>query len=244
MSNELADLLNRINPSTDDRLIFIGDLVDKGPDDIGVIRQVSALKDRFDIETILLRGNHEDKHLRFRDHHAKGAHIASEMARKSPELAAFMADAGDEDWQVLDDALPFWRCEHHGILAVHGGIPGNLSRFPDTPEEFHAATDKYAKHLKQIWRTRFIHRDGGHFLALDAYGPNDPFWAEVYDGRFGHVIFGHEAFMTGVSHFPHATGIDTGAVYGGQMTALVLSPEGERSFLAVDCPKFAKHRFE
>ena len=37
--------------------------------------------------------------------------------------------------------------------------------------------------------------------SLGDEAPTDPYWAEVYDGRFGHVVFGHEAFDDGVQTF-------------------------------------------
>ena len=37
-------------------------------------------------------------------------------------------------------------------------------------------------------------------------------------------MFGHEP-LYGVTFFPHATGIDTSAVYGGLLTALVYEDE-------------------
>ena len=39
--------------------------------------------------------------------------------------------------------------------------------------------------------------------------------------------------MTGVREFAHATGIDTGAVHGGALTAMIIEPSGERSFASV-----------
>ena len=73
-------------------------------------------------------------------------------------------------------------------------------------------------------RTRYLDPTTGKMLELGKNKPGDPFWAEVYDGRFGHVVFGHEP-LYGVTFFPHATGIDTSAVYGGLLTALVYEDE-------------------
>ena len=64
-------------------------------------------------------------------------------------------------------------------------------------------------------------------LELGKNQPGDPFWAEVYDGRFGHVIFGHEP-LDEVMFCKHATGIDTSAVYGGKLTALVFDEVGAK----------------
>ena len=57
-------------------------------------------------------------------------------------------------------------------------------------------------------------------------------WGERYLGP-PHVVFGHNA-IEGLQLHPHATGLDTGAVYGHELSALVLGdgqappPPGER----------------
>ena len=83
-------------------------------------------------------------------------------------------------------------------------------------------------------RTRFIDAHTGHFISLGHEKPNDPYWADVYDGRFGHVIFGHQPFMDGVKYFTNATGIDTGAVFGGTLTALIVNEDCSRQVVSVD----------
>ncbi len=59
---------------------------------------------------------------------------------------------------------------------------------------------------------QMIVHEQGEFLPLGEQTPKDPFWTEVYDGRFGHVYFGHQPFLldTEPHVFPHATGLDLG----------------------------------
>jgi serine/threonine protein phosphatase 1 len=54
----LATLLNRIRPGKDDTVIFLGDLVDRGPGTREVLEQVVEL--RRQCCTILIQGNHEE----------------------------------------------------------------------------------------------------------------------------------------------------------------------------------------
>jgi len=85
----------------------------------------------------------------------------------------------------------------------------------------------------RVMHRRLLPRGG--FLALGEQQPGDPYWADLYDGRWGHVYFGHNPF-TGQENpleFPHATALDLGAVYGGRLAAAVLEPGCERRFVTV-----------
>jgi serine/threonine protein phosphatase 1 len=55
---ELCELLERLAPAADDRLIFVGDLVVRGPDNAGVVRLFA--ESRLPTATVLL-GNNEEK---------------------------------------------------------------------------------------------------------------------------------------------------------------------------------------
>ena len=52
----LKKLLKKINLQKEDKIIFLGDYIDRGPDSYGVLQTVSNLQ----CETILLKGNHEE----------------------------------------------------------------------------------------------------------------------------------------------------------------------------------------
>lgn len=53
----LLALIEAIKPKLDDRLIFLGDYVDRGPDSRGVIDQLISLRER--CQLVCLLGNHE-----------------------------------------------------------------------------------------------------------------------------------------------------------------------------------------
>jgi serine/threonine protein phosphatase 1 len=54
----LATLLEAIQPSQQDTLVFLGDYIDRGPDSRGVLEQVVALGERCSVVPLL--GNHEE----------------------------------------------------------------------------------------------------------------------------------------------------------------------------------------
>jgi diadenosine tetraphosphatase ApaH/serine/threonine PP2A family protein phosphatase len=235
MLPELENLLDRLQPTTDDTVVFVGDLVDKGPDSVGVVRRVRELAD--EVPVVLVEGNHEDKHRRFRRNLTVRPEVAAGQAERSPELAEITEGLSAEDVAFLDGAVMFHRLPEHGVLVLHGGVPGDMVEFPATPEEAAALTGKAKRQMEKILRTRHVSAETGKFLQLGKNTPDDPFWADAWDGRFGHVVFGHEPFVAGPALFPHATGVDTGAVFGGSLTALVIEDSGERSFVSVPSRK-------
>lgn len=104
-----------------------------------------------------------------------------------------------------------------------------------TPEQVQALFEAMAIVVK-----RKQVRPAGSFVSLGQEKDSDPFWAEVYDGRFGHVFFGHSPFISETGEpkrFPHATGLDTGAVFGGHLTAAVLEEGQEVRFVSVKASK-------
>lgn len=233
MTGMLEALVDKLALGTADTLISVGDLVDKGPDPAGTVRYLRTLKETASFEVVLIAANHEDRHLRYRRNLAVRPNVARQQAETAPELVDLMAELDEADWAFLETGVPFHRLEDLGVLIVHGGIPGNMKSFPASPEAMKQMSGKEARWFGQILRTRVISAEGGRFLAMGQEVPGDPFWAEVYDGRFGHVVFGHQPWFDGPTEFPYATGIDTGAVDGGALTALVLEEGSGRSYVSV-----------
>ena len=240
MRPELERVIREFDPTTEDQITFVGDLVDKGDDSAGVVRFVRELSQRFNV--VVVEGNHEDKHRRFRRNIEVRPEVAAGMAERQPELADITDAMSAEDIAFLDAAVPFHRIPEHGIMVVHGGIPASMDSFPESVEEARALGGKRKRAFQSILRTRHVHGETGKMVQLGAETAADPFWADVYDGRFGHVVFGHEPFMDGPQVREHSTGIDTGAVFGGRLTGLVIDPDGSRSFVSVPGRKVAERR--
>lgn len=64
--DQLRELLERVAPQPEDRMVFLGDYLDRGPQSRGVIEDLLGLAERFP-ETVFLRGNHEQMFLDFLD---------------------------------------------------------------------------------------------------------------------------------------------------------------------------------
>lgn len=197
---ELEALLDATRFGTGDQVVFVGDLIARGPESLGVLdvaRQTGAL---------IVRGNHEEKLLAWQregEIHARGGPAPRPLGHMHAEVAMAMRPI---DWSMLSNT-PLWiDLPEHRLRVVHAGV------VPGVPIE--------EQRKKTLLRVRAVGPDGEP-LATRGRGE---LWGKTYKGP-PHVVFGHNAAVRPQFH-PWATGIDTGCVYGGRLTALVL-PAGE-----------------
>lgn len=144
-------------------------------------------------------GNHEQRLL--------DAHRARRAGEKGPRLSpshqAIVNELSPEDWELLE-ALPLLvDVPEHGVVVAHAGIDPRLSLAEQDP-----------------WVLT-------HVRSIDPDGKPSEKWGEPWGARYAgpsHIVFGHNARKLPQLH-PFATGLDTGCVYGGRLTALIL-PDG------------------
>ena len=209
---ELDELLRLLGPRSDDRLLFLGDLLDRGPDPIGVLRRVRALG----AECLL--GNHEEKHLRYARHEAK---VRAIPGYKNPMRAFTGALLAEHRALTEDDLgwlarLPVTLQPMPGWLAVHGGFE------PGRPLD--------RQKIPLMLRLRHVSASG-RFVGGDdptVAPPGSRPWASAWRGPES-VVYGHQVHDLGtprVDRHPgsgaECWGIDTGCCFGGRLTALVL----------------------
>lgn len=218
---ELQELLDRCALRPGDQLIFIGDLIQKGPDSVGVLQRVLRLRQTYSVR--LLIGNHEEKFLRYLDNRAHHPDALAQMTEKE-DFEALAAQVSEAEIAFLRKGYYSLRLPEAGLLLVHGGIPTttklDLHLRDYAYAEVHTPEEKKA--LRLLTMTRHLNPHG-NFVGLGQETESTRFWAETYDGRFGTVLFGHQPFVQpNPRKFPHAVGIDTGCVYGGWLTAGVV----------------------
>lgn len=214
----LDDLLNQISSRPDragrggqDRLIFLGDYVDRGPKSAQVIDRLCQVQQDAP-NAVFLKGNHEEMMMSFlqagdltKGYHwlRNGGDATSESYGVRPpddledtnallefrsELAAAVPDA---HWQFLDALQVSYRAGDY--IFVHAGLRPGIP-FADQRDE------------DMIWiRDRFLHSDAD-------FG--------------GCVVHGHSPSPRPDIH-PNRIGLDTGSGKGGYLTAgLFWSTEG------------------
>ncbi len=209
---ELDDLLRALGHAPErDRLVFLGDLLDRGPDPIGVLRRVREIG----AECVL--GNHEEKHLRFAAHEARRQTDRSYRIPMKPfegRRAAEHAQLTRDDLLWLA-GLPRFVVLGGGWVAVHAGfVPGR---------PLHAQPPDWTIRLRYVDAAgKPVPRARG-----DVGEPGVRRWALAWTGPES-VVYGHfpQRLDLPKRDEPRAgvvcLGIDTGCVYGGRLTALVL----------------------
>jgi protein phosphatase len=180
----------------DRRAIFVGDLVDRGPDTPGVLRLVMAMVAAGD--AFCVPGNHENKLLRaLRGRNVQITHgLGESLAQLAGEPAEFHADVE----RFIDGLISHYVFDGGQLVVSHAGL-----------------TERY--HGRASGRVREFCLYGQTTGETDEYGlPVRYPWAQEYRGR-ATVVYGHTPIP--VPEWVNNTlCVDTGCVFGGRLTAL------------------------
>jgi hypothetical protein len=182
-----------------DRLVFTGDLLDRGPESLGVLRRARELE----AESVL--GNHEQRHLleaalrRSVGHGERGDHLG-------------LTD-DDLGWLAR---LPRWLRIDARWVVVHAGLePGTAV------EQQRSDVMQRIRFIDASGRWAHLNEDG-------VAPPGSRYWASAWDGlesvTYGHHIHDLATPRIDEARAPGAVclGLDTGCCVGGRLTAVIL----------------------
>ncbi|MGW7081973.1 polynucleotide kinase-phosphatase [Streptomyces sp. NPDC054871] len=176
--------------------VFVGDLVDRGPDSPGVLRRVMSMV--ADGTALCVPGNHENKLGRYlkgrKVQHSHGlAETIEQLGAESEEFRASVRE-------FVDGLVSHYVLDGGKLVVCHAGLP----------EKYHGRTSGRVR---------------SHALYGDTTGETDEFglpvrypWAEDYRGSAA-VVYGHTPVPT-ATWLNNTICLDTGAVFGGRLTAL------------------------
>jgi serine/threonine protein phosphatase 1 len=194
------------------KIVFLGDLIDRGPDSRAVILRAMAAAGG---EAWAIKGNHEELMLHaYKNTESIGVFFWAENGGDETIASYMMANGACDDWRdAIDKAHIKWlralpamlRDEARGLVFVHGGI--DPVTFPNCSDEVRMWTrsDKFFNPSRWPARTEL---EG--ILVVHGHTPTHDFEPHAN---------------------PRRINVDTGACFGGPLTAAVLAPGEAPRFL-------------
>lgn len=176
-------------------VVFVGDLVDRGPDTVGVLRLAMGITGKG--HALAVPGNHEARLIRALD----GANIQAthgldqtltELEKEPPQ---FRQQVRDWCYSLISHLV----LDEGKLVIAHAGLP-------------------QAYHGRASTRVRSFALYGDTTGETDEFGlPVRYPWAEDYRGK-ATVIYGHTPTST-LNWVNNTLCVDTGCVFGGKLTA-------------------------
>jgi bis(5'-nucleosyl)-tetraphosphatase (symmetrical) len=248
--DELQGLLKKFQfKKNEDKLWFVGDLVNRGPKSLEVLRFVRDLGDR----AVVVLGNH--------DLHLVTQHEGFERSRKDDTLDEVL-EAPDAqelvDWlrtrpmmhvaegyaMLHAGLLPQWSIEKarklaaevEAVLRASGYREFLKNMYGSKPEAWSdslSGWDRLRVIVNSMTRMRFCTREGK--MEFHAKGAKPPAgylpWYETRPAKEAPIVFGHWSQL-GLRLDPRAACLDSGCVWGGSLSALRLE---DRKLHQVGC---------
>src|SRR5689334_18037287 len=186
--------VDAVHPSR--RAVFVGDLVDRGPDSPGVLRLVMGMVAQGNAYCV--PGNHEDKLLRaLQGRNVKVSHgLETTLAQLEDEPAEFRAEVAT----FIDGLISHYVFDGGKLVVSHAGLVERM-------------------HGRASGRVRSFCLYGETTGETDEFGlPVRYPWANEYRGR-AMVVYGHTPTPE-PEWINNTICLDTGCVFGGKLTAL------------------------
>jgi bis(5'-nucleosyl)-tetraphosphatase (symmetrical) len=203
--DEFNELLTTVSYSkSKDRLILLGDLIDRGPDSVGVIRRARELN----LECVM--GNHEHKFMKW---------FKSFGSRNDVyDHNSYYSQLSDDDVDYIFHMSPYIHIPEQNTVIVHAGLRPGVPLHNQTRDDLY-----YLRYTDD--NRKFISLKKISKIGKDVAGAR--FWTEFWKGPES-VIYGHnvhsyeepliEEVVPGVTCY----GLDTGCCFGGRLTALIV----------------------
>lgn len=158
---EFAALLARLQPAPEDRIVLLGDLVNRGPDSLAVIEQASRLG------AVSLIGNHERRLLEYKR--------TRDLDLLKKEDLTLLPTLRREHWLYLESMVLTYQVPEYNTVFVHGGF------LPDRPWEGQSAD--------VVTRIQVVDAQGRPRKRADCV--DCPPWADLWKGPpfvvYGHT---------------------------------------------------------
>ncbi|WP_205877639.1 polynucleotide kinase-phosphatase [Mycobacterium camsae] len=176
--------------------VFVGDLVDRGPDNPGVLRLVMGMVASGN--ALCVSGNHEAKLVRA----LRGSKVTVShgLAESLAQMQAEPEDFGKQALAFMEGLISHYVLDDGKLVVAHAGL-------------------KESYHGRSSGRVRSFALYGDTTGETDEYGlPVRYPWAQEYRGQ-AMVVYGHTP-VPKAEWINNTICLDTGVVFGGELTAL------------------------
>ncbi|MEV5827802.1 polynucleotide kinase-phosphatase [Spirillospora sp. NPDC052242] len=176
--------------------VFVGDLVDRGPDTPGVLRLAMGMVAAG--QALCVSGNHEAKLAKAL--HGRKVRVAHGLAESLEQLAREPEEFRADALRFMDGLISHYVLDGGKLVVAHAGLK----------EDYHG---------RASGRVRSFALYGDTTGETDEYGlPVRYPWARDYRGK-AMVVYGHTP-VPDAEWINNTICLDTGAVFGGRLTAL------------------------
>lgn len=224
---ELNELIGRLQLAPEDLVVFLGDLVDRGPDSEGVVQRVMQLKAICNIYCVV--GNHDEKCVRYHKHFLKRKGDPEyKIPMRCPSSYLELSTSSLEFLTPLPHAVFIdnkGTQEPYPLCFVHAGLSPAL--FSQEPSAF-IRNRYFTKNVKdnRITPVKSIEINDVWYVPEGSYP-----WHHYYSGKWT-VLYGHS-----VSWYPEVNNntiaCDGGCCFGGCLRAWVKEHDKDSYFVEV-----------
>jgi len=251
---ELQDILNKINfDETIDCLWFVGDLINRGPESLACLRFVKSLGNaaktvlgNHDLHLLAVANGVRKPHRKDTLDDILNAEDKDELLSWVRNLPLLVNDTALNFTMVHAGLPPIWTLEQAQALAQETETLLRSEKFEDfiqhmygnQPDRWSDSLNGYDRHryiINCLTRMRYCHQDGKLDLAAkNAPGEENkrlkPWYTlkgrqtkkhKVLFGHWSTVHLGNEQGFNQYNVYP----LDTGCLWGGEMTAMRLEDE-------------------
>ena len=243
--DEFVQLLQQVQyDSTSDELWLVGDLINRGPDNVAVMDLIMSLP-----RTVAVLGNH--------DLHFLAVALGKQRQMRKDTLTDLLNSPRLPDYVEYLLHLPLIHYDRtKDIAMLHAGLPPQLDietccrlarevetmlksedhpayfeamygNEPDTWSDSLTGMDRLRHITNFLTRIRFCTEAGKlelthkNNIAPSGYAP----WFTFPRQDATHILFGHWAALEGQTDSKFVTALDTGCVWGRDLTALRLEDQ-------------------
>jgi serine/threonine protein phosphatase 1 len=195
--DELRCLIEGLPLEVGDRLVFLGDYIDRGPNSRGVVSYLLELKDyETALDLVFLKGNHEDM-------------LLSYLGLSGNYGDMFFYNGGRETFAS------------YGLSSNHLTALDALSAIPPAHMEFYQSLIDYYIMGDVLCVHAGIHplKPLEEQTAIEVLWIRDQFIYSAHPLPYT-ILFGHTPQKEVYFHLPYKIGLDTGLVYGNKLSCL------------------------